>query len=312
MLRTDELTDRVKSLALEVGFARVGVAPAAEAPHGERLDEWLARGWHAGMGYMARNVEKRKRPDLLVPGARSVLCLAAGYAPAMPTVPGGEYFIARYARGRDYHKVLPNRCRRLMDRIREIAPEFAGRAFVDSAPVAERSLAAAAGLGWIGLNGCLIVPGLGSYVVLCEIVCNLPLVPGEPTAPQCGDCDACATACPTGALGDEGLVDCRRCISYLTIEHRGEIEPQYREKIGNRLFGCDTCQEVCPHNRGVPRGDAELTPRGKPLGGAGLVEILAWTQDHWDAATRGSTLRRAGYEGLLRNAAIVACNSEPG
>ena len=310
MTRTDELTCRVKALALKAGFARVGIAPVAEAPHGERLDEWLARGWHAGMGYMARNVEKRKRPELLVPGACSVICLAAAYAPREGDI-AGEYFIARYARGRDYHKVLKKRCRRLMDRIREIAPEFAGRAFVDSAPVAERSLAAAAGLGWIGLNGCLIVPGLGSYVVLCEVVCNLPLVSGEPTAPQCGDCRACAAACPTGALSDQGLVDCRKCISYLTIEHRGEIEPQYREKIGNRLFGCDTCQEVCPHNRGVPRGDAELTPKGKPLGGAGLVEIFAWTQDHWDAATRGSPLRRAGYERLLRNAAIVASNSGP-
>lgn len=310
MTRTDELADRIRALALEAGFACVGVAPATEAPHGERLDQWLARGWHAGMGYMARNVEKRKRPDLLVPGARSVICLAAAYAPREEDT-GGQYFIARYARARDYHKVLKKRCRRLMDRIREIAPEFAGRAFVDSAPVAERSLAAAAGLGWIGLNGCLIVPGLGSYVVLCEIVCNLPLVPGGPIAPQCGDCDACTAACPTGALGDEGLVDCRKCISYLTIEHRGEIEPQYREKIGNRLFGCDTCQEVCPHNRGVPPGDAELTSKGKPLDGAGLVEILAWREDQWDAATGGSPLRRADYEALLRNARIVAGNSGP-
>ena len=310
MTRTDELTDRVKALALEAGFARVGVAPAAETPHAERLDEWLARGWHAGMDYMARNVEKRKRPDLLVPGARSVICLAAAYAPRGEDT-GGEYFIARYARGRDYHQVLKKRCRRLMDRIREAAPQFAGRAFVDSAPVAERSLAATAGLGWIGLNGCLIVPGLGSYVVLCEIVCNLPLARGEPIAPQCGDCDACAAACPTGALSDEGLVDCRRCISYLTIEHRGEIEPQYREKIGNRLFGCDTCQEACPHNREVPRGDAELTPKGKPLGGPRLAEVLTWTPADWDAATRGSPLRRAGYEALLRNAKIVAGNSGP-
>jgi epoxyqueuosine reductase len=169
-----DLTAAVKALALEEAFVRVGIAPAGGAADGEIFRQWLARGCHAGMAYLARNVEKRLRPDRLVPGARSVICLAAG-CEAAPDDPAARVEIARYARGRDYHKVLKRRCRSLIARIRRIAPGFRGRAFVDSGPVLERSLAASAGLGWIGRNRCLIVPHLGSHVLLCEVVCNLPL-----------------------------------------------------------------------------------------------------------------------------------------
>jgi len=305
----DELTVAVKSLALEGGFARVGIAPATAVPHGEIFRDWLARGYHASMAYMARNVEKRLRPELLAEAGRSVICLAVSYAPPQTERAAGP--IARYARGRDYHKVLKKRCVALMGRLRRIAPNFEGRAFVDSAPVAERSLAAMAGVGFIGRNGCLIVPGLGSYVVLCEIVCNLPLRPTEAIASQCGDCGACLAACPTGAFADEGVVDARRCISYLTIEHAGEIPAELLPRIGDRVFGCDACQAACPHNRDVPPGDAELTTQA---GGGGKSlptpeEILRWSHTDWDAATRGRAIRRAGYEMLLRNAVIAAGNA---
>ena len=299
-----ELTAAVCDLAIEVGFARAEVAPAGDPGRGEKFDEWLGRGWHGDMAYMARNVEKRKRPDLLVPGAASVLSLAVGYAPGGDdSAASGPGYIARFARGRDYHKVLKRRCAELMDRIGGIVPDFDGRAFVDTAPVMERSLAAAAGLGWIGRNGCLIVEDLGSYVVLCEIISNLPLIPGRPVAPGCGDCDACIRACPTGALHDGGLVDSRKCLSYLTIEHRGDATEEMR-KFNRGLYGCDLCQEVCPHNRGLPPGDVELT--SSPASEFDLDDVQAWSADDWDLATRGRAIRRAKYDMFIRNAATAA------
>jgi len=174
--------------------------------------------------------------------------------------------------------------------------------------VLERSLAAAAGLGWIGRNCCLVVPGLGSYVLLCEIVCNLPLAPDEPIAGRCDDCGACVGACPTGALTDAGL-DARRCVSYLTVEHAGPIAPDLWPHMGTCLVGCDACQAACPHNQAVPPGEAELRASTPPLGGAGLADVLAWTPADWDAATRGSAARRVRYDAMLRNAVIAAGNA---
>jgi len=307
-----DLTARIKALAAESGFARAGVAPAGELPRQDReaTDAFLARGYDAGMDYLRRHAAKRVSPRRIVPDARSVICLAVSYAPAVePQAGPGEATIARYARGRDYHKVLKRRCRALMDAIRAEVPDFAGRAFVDTAPVAERSLAQLAGLGWVGRNGCLIVPGLGSYVVLAEIVCNLPLAPDAPAADSCGACTACVDACPTGACTGETLVDARRCLSYLTIEHAGDIPPELRPALGGRVLGCDRCQEVCPHNAGVPPGDAELTGGAAPTAAADLAAVLDWTEADWDAATRGSARRRAPLHSWQRNAAVAAGNS---
>ena len=316
MSGSEELTDSVKRLAGQAGFVAVGVAGCLNVPGREAFSAWLKEGYHGQMDYLARNVDARFDLGRLVDGAASVICLAVSYAPpagpqdAQAAVGGPTTcFVARYARGRDYHEVLKRRCRRMMEAIRRIAPEFRGRAFVDSAPVAERSLAAAAGLGWIGRNGCLIVPGLGSYVVLAEIVCNLELVPDGPLESSCGDCDACVRACPTGACLGDSLVDARRCLSYLTIEHRGPVGREFWPLWGTRVFGCDACQEACPHNRSLPAGDVELAPAGPALGGAGLGEVLRWSREDWDAATRGSACRRAAWEMFLRNAAIAAGNS---
>jgi epoxyqueuosine reductase len=335
MSHPDSLTAAVKSLALEAGFARVGIAPADTPPHAERFGQWLGRSWHGEMEYMAANLVKRLQPDRLVEGAKSCICLAVSYAPAPGEADG---LVARYARGRDYHKVLKKRCLSLMDAIRRIVGSLTAQAFVDTAPVMERSLAARAGLGWIGRNGCLIVPGLGSYVLLCEIICDLPLdfdrplgatgVPPVGTTVEhpddrqdarrttddrrdaCRTCGACVRACPTGAIGDGGLVDARRCVSYLTVECREPIDPQLWKAIGNGVFGCDRCQEACPHNRSVPPGDAELRGAGPPLGGAAVADILNWTEQDWDLATRGSACRRASRAMFLRNAKIAAGNKD--
>jgi epoxyqueuosine reductase len=255
---------------------------------------------------MARNLEKRLEPKRLVPGACSVVCLAVSYAPAAPRG-GGP--VARYARGRDYHKVLKRRCHRLMDHIRQIAPDFEGRAFVDSAPVMERSLAAAAGVGWIGRNGCLVVPGIGSYVVLCEVVSNLPLAPDAPLPAECAQCGKCVEACPTGAIAEGGLVDARRCISYLTIEHRGEVPPELQPAFSRRVFGCDACQEACPFNANPPPGDAELLAGADEMRALTAEDVLGWAEADWDAATRGRATRRADYAMFRRNAAIAVGNA---
>lgn len=302
-----QLAAAIKSLAQDAGFMAVGIASTQADLKADAFARWIEKGFHAGMAYMARDVATRHRPTSLMDGARSVICLAVSYAPTEDLAGGA--FIARYARGRDYHRVLKKRAHRLMDCIREIEPGFEGRAFVDAGPIAERSLAAAAGLGWIGRNGCLIVPGLGSYVVLCEVVCNLSLPADEPVASRCGDCDKCIQACPTGALHADGLLDARRCRSYLTIEHRGEIDPKVGSLMGNCVFGCDVCQEVCPQNRSAPPGDAEITGPRDALRELSAHRVLDWTEADWDAATRGSTMRRATYEMWVRNARM--CRGNP-
>ena len=303
----DSLTTKVKKLAIESGFAGAGIAPVGEIEHGEIFTEWLAANFHASMDYMSKNVDKRLHPAKLVEGARCVICLAVSYARNDDDIDGSDAYIARYARGRDYHKLLKKRAIALCDRIREIFPAFIGRCFVDTAPISERSLAAQSGLGWIGLNGMLIIPGLGSNVNLAEIVCNLPLHPGVALSDNCGDCSACITACPTGAILPNKTIDCSRCLSYHTIENRGEIPCELREKMGNRIFGCDSCQNICPHNHNTPPGDEQLTtaPENSPLP-LTIESILKWTHDDWDIATRGSALRRATHKMFIRNAIIAA------
>ena len=301
------LADTVKDLARRCGFDLVGITSAGPCEAAPALHQWLGLGWHGDMGYMEANLDKRCSPAQLVPGARSVICLGVSYAPA-DGERGDAVGVARYARGRDYHKVLKRRCHKLMDEIRAICPDFAGRAFVDTAPVMERALAHRAGLGVIGLNGCLINGELGSYVFLCEIICTVALASDEAVSGDCGRCGLCIEACPTGALGENGLVDARKWISYLTIEHRGPIGSALWPLMGDGVFGCDRCQSVCPHNRTVPAGDLQGCPDGQLLGGADLADILEWAPADWDRATQGSATRRATCEMFLRNAVIAIGN----
>ena len=303
------LTDLVKHAAAQVGFARVGIASAAALPPAvEALyRDWIASGRDADTAYLQRNVDVRFRPRLLLGEARSVICLAVSYAPAAPW-PTERPFVARYARGRDYHKFLKKWCRHLCRRLERAAGPFASRIFVDAGPIAERSLAVAAGLGFIGRNGCLVVPGLGSYVVLCEILTDLPLLSDAPAPGDCGDCHACQTACPTGALDRHGLVDCRLCLSFQTIENRGAIDPALWPAMSDRLFGCDSCQQCCPHNQDLPPGAEGL--RGDPDSFPDLAPaaVLGWSEEQWGRATAARALRRAKKDMLVRNAAIVAGN----
>lgn len=306
MPEAETLTAAVKRLALEAGFARVGIATPDPIETDAIYRDWLDAGHAAEMDYLRQHIEKRHDPRLLLPGTQSILSLAVSYHPAAPEA---RPAIARYARGRDYHKALKQRAHRLCDAIRKIAPEFEGNAFVDTAPVAERALAARAGLGWVGKNGLLIIPKLGNAVLLAEIFCNLPLTPDTPETSQCDSCRQCLDACPTGALQGDGTLDARKCLSYLTIEHRTEIPKNHWPALGALAFGCDACLTACPHHN-APPGDPELlaataTPENEPS----LHTILAWSESDWDQATRGKALRRASYAMFLRNAILAAGNS---
>jgi epoxyqueuosine reductase len=299
-----DLTSAVLALAGPLHIPALAVTSAEPIDSADRFERWLAAGHHAGMDWLNRNRDKRFNPAALLDDApaRSVICLALSYAPARREPSP----LAEYAHGRDYHNVLKQKAHALCDAIRRIAPAFVGRAFVDSAPLAERCLAARAGLGWIGRNGMLIVPGLGAEVVLAEIVCNLPLAPGEPIEPQCGPCRACQAACPTGALQSDGTIDCQLCLSYHSIENAGPVPDELAAHWGGRVFGCDACVHACPHAAG-PAGDDQLQPRPPDL--TDPAEVLDWSDADWDAFTQGRALRRASYIMWLRNAILAAAST---
>ena len=312
------LAERIKALALGLGFDLVGVARAEPTRETEFLREWLARGFAGEMDYIGRRVEERVDPRRLLPGARSLVMVGLVYdpGPREPAAPGAGR-VARYAGGEDYHDVLGERLRALGAALEPLAgAPVAQRAYVDTGPVQERVFAARAGLGWIGKNTCLIHPTLGSYLFLGALLTDLALAPdvGEPD--HCGSCRACLDACPTGALVDAYALDATRCISYLTIEARGAAPEPLRDASGDWVYGCDVCQEVCPWNtrerRSVPEDRfglrARLAPRPEWVAPA-LSWLLDLREDAWRASTRRTALRRAKYRGLMRNALIAAGNS---
>jgi epoxyqueuosine reductase len=304
------LGPRVKSFARELGFARAGFARAEPlGVEAERLGAWLAAGHHGGMAYMQRTAAVRADPTHvgMLASARTVIVLVAPYARAGDAAAYSGAAVARYARGRDYHDVLHDRMRPLVESLR--AAGHAARAAVDSMPVFERAWAVRAGVGFVGKNCCLIVPGLGSHVFLAAVVTSAELAPDAPMRERCGECRLCLDGCPTRAFVDARVMDARRCISYLTIEHRGAIDPELRPQIGQWLFGCDACQDVCPFNRG-----ARESPAFAEFGEGGASELdpeqlIELNDDQFAALTRGSPLRRAKREGLARNAAIVLGNA---
>ncbi len=297
---------RVKALAREAGFDLATIAQAGPLPDPvvRRHAHWLAEGHAAQMDYLHRTAELRQDPRSLLDGARSVVCLARSFAPGRDASP----IVARYAHDRDYHRTMKKRCFALADRLAERFEGFAGRAFVDTGPVMERSLAAGSGLGWVGRNGLLIAPGLGSWLWLAELVCTLDLAPDPPLDASCGSCRRCLDACPTGALRGDGLLDARRCLSYWTTD-RLELPPSLWPALRAQLAGCDRCQEVCPHNAPRARTAAPARDAG-PLAKLELGEVLRWDRDDWDLATRGSTLRRVGWVEWVRRAMILAANRD--
>ena len=301
----------LKSWALEAGFDRAGVARLAPPEHGEAFVEWLSRGDQAGMGWLERRVELRLDPATVLPGARSALCVALQYHPlADEPEPAGDLWphVARYARGADYHDLVSARLAALESRITAAFPGTGTRRYVDTGPVLERELAAAAGLGAVGKNTNLLHPEGGSWFLLGEVFLTLDLDPDPPLADLCGSCTRCLDACPTGALPEPWRLDSRLCISYWTIEHRGPLPEAAREMVGEWVFGCDVCQEACPINTLPAAGDhPELAlPEGRAE--LDLASLLGLGRDEYVERFRGSPMKRAKLEGLKRNAAVAMGN----
>lgn len=280
------------------GFTRFGITRAGRPEHFDSFESWIAAGRNAGMRYLAETLEARRSPASLLPGARSVVCLAAPHSAAPYDAADGSR-IARYARGPDYHGTLREQALQLVARARErLNGQGTFRVCVDSTPLAERSFAAAAGLGWIGKNGCLIAPDQGSYLLLAEILTDLDLPVDTPVAEQCGSCVRCLEACPTSAFIEPGLMDAGRCIAYWTIEHRGALPDAWKEELADHVFGCDVCQEVCPWNAPL-HGLAVDEPPTRS-------EILAMGPGAWRRRFGKTAVNRAGRRGLQRNAAVSA------
>jgi len=313
-VQLERLATDIKRLGRELGFNKLGVATTTLDADEQRLARWLALGRHGTMSYMDGHGAKRSRPAELVPGTVTVISARMNYWPATAR-DGREVladsrtgYVARYALGRDYHKVLRQRLQRLADAITERIGTFGYRVFVDSAPVLEKALAREAGLGWIGKHTNLLDRD-GSWFLLGEVYTDLPLPPDAPVSDHCGSCRACIDVCPTQAIVAPYELDARRCISYLTIELRGSIPEEFRPAIGNRIFGCDDCQLFCPWNKfAQPTKVGDFAVRHH-LDNAGLIDLFAWSEADWQTRTAGSALRRAGYEGWLRNIAIALGNA---
>lgn len=308
------LSLRVRELVREAGFQRCGISDVDLGEDEAHLRSWLADGLYGSMDWMARHGHMRSRPAELVPGTVRVLSVGLDYgqdpALAWQTLDQTDRaYVARYALGRDYHKLMRNRLQRLAQRLQEEIGPFGFRVFVDSAPVLERALARNAGLGWIGKHTCLIDRDGGSWFFLGEIYLDLPLPIDAPATAHCGSCVRCIDICPTAAIIAPHRLDARRCISYLTIEHEGAIPEDLRAAIGNRIFGCDDCQLICPWNKFARRTDEPDFRARNALDTATLAELFAWDEDEFLRRTEGSAIRRSGHERWLRNIAVALGNA---
>ncbi|GAB3091727.1 tRNA epoxyqueuosine(34) reductase QueG [Lysobacter terrae] len=306
---------RIRELAREFGFQRCGIAGIELGEDEGYLRDWLAQGLYGSMEWMARHGQMRSRPEDLVPGTLRVISVGLDYGrrddeEAWETLADGQRaYVARYALGRDYHKLMRQRLQKLADRIATEVGPFGHRVFVDSAPVLERALARNAGLGWIGKHTCLIDKDGGSWFFLGEIYVDLPLPVDAPASAHCGTCTRCIDICPTHAIVAPHRLDARRCIAYLTIEHEGAIDEELRPLIGNRIFGCDDCQLVCPWNKFAKRTDEPDFRARNNLDTATLPELFAWSEEEFLSRTEGTAIRRSGHERWLRNIAVALGNA---
>ena len=308
--------ERIKARARELGFDLCGIAPADSFPELNFLPEWLARGYAGDMEYMSRSADKRADVRNVVAGARSVIMTGTIYntdddVRLKPDAPDTSFAqIARYARGDDYHDVVKARLDALLAWMRaESSQPFDARAYVDTGPVQERAYAQYAGLGWIGKNTCVISADQGSFFFLAEIITTLPLGPDTQALEQCGSCRRCIDACPTGALVDAGVMDSTRCISYLTIENRGPIPVELRRQIGNHVYGCDICQDVCPYNQPAAASTDAPWQTREGLDLPKLVDLWNRSDDDLRRLLKGSPIKRAKITGLRRNIAVAIGNS---
>jgi epoxyqueuosine reductase len=308
----------IKQWGQALGFAQVGISGVDLTAAEQHLNNWLARGFHGDMDYMQRHGAKRSRPNLLQEGTVRVISVRLNYLPeTLQTMQqnlddGTAAYISRYALGRDYHKMMRQRLQQLIDKI-HAAVDFnvTMRAFVDSAPVLEKALAEQAGLGWIGKHSNLINRKQGSWFFLGEIYTTLPLPIDNKASAHCGECRACLDICPTQAIVAPYQVDARRCVSYLTIELHGAIPEALRPLIGNRIYGCDDCQIICPWNRFANlSAEKDFNPRHQ-LNSQQLLSVFTWTEAEFLSKTEGSAIRRIGYERWLRNIAVALGNAPP-
>ncbi len=311
------LKEDIRAAGLALGFQAIGISGVELGEDAQRLAQWIASGWHGQMDYMQRHGTRRSQPQELIPGTLSVICARMDYWPETGVsaldqlAQRDQAYVSRYALGRDYHKLLRKRLAQLAGVIAARVGDFGYRVFVDSAPVLEKPLARAAGLGWIGKHTNLLHREAGSYFFLGEIYTDLPLTADIPVQDHCGSCHRCISACPTQAIVAPYQLDARRCISYLTIELHGPIPEALRPAMGNRIYGCDDCQLVCPWNKYAHlTGEADFRAR-HGLDAASLLELFAWTEPEFLARTEGSAIRRIGYGRWLRNLAVALGNAPP-
>jgi len=309
------LAAQVRTLSRQLGFQRCGITGVELGQDQEHLRSWLAEGLHGSMDWMARHADMRSRPAELIPGTLRVISVGLDYGrndsdAAWATLANGERaYVARYALGRDYHKLMRKRLQTLARRLQEQVGPMGHRVFVDSAPVLERALARNAGLGWIGKHTCLIDRHGGSWFFLGEIYVDIPLPVDTPASAHCGSCVRCIDVCPTQAIIAPHRLDARRCIAYLTIEHEGPIPIELRKPIGNRIFGCDDCQLVCPWNKFAKRTDEPDFRARNDLDVATLPQLFAWDEAEFLTRTEGSPIRRSGHQRWLRNIAVALGNA---
>jgi epoxyqueuosine reductase len=311
-----ELVNQIAAWAQELGFQQIGISDTDLTEAETKLNTWLANGFHGEMEWMKRHGTKRTRPAELHPHTLRIISVRMDYWPEASAEPWAiindpeKAFISRYALGRDYHKLIRQRLQKLTDKIKSVTGEFGYRVFVDSAPVMEKPIAVKAGLGWLGKHTNLINRDAGSWFFLGEIYTDLPLpVSQDKSDDHCGTCQACIDACPTRAIVAPYQLDARRCISYLTIEHRGSFPEELREKMGNRIYGCDDCQLVCPWNRFARNSkENDFLPR-HDLDEISLLELFSWNKQRFESEMQGSPIRRIGYEVWLRNIIIALGNA---
>lgn len=308
------LADQIKHWAYDLGFDKVGICDIDLSEHEPALQSWLDAGYHGEMDWMARHGMLRARPAELLPGTLRVISARINYLPpqaqfATNLSDPSQAYISRYALGRDYHKLVRNRLKKLAEKIEQEVGQLGYRPFVDSAPILERPLAQKAGLGWTGKHSLILDKEAGSWFFLGELLVDIPLPIDQPSENQCGQCRACITSCPTKAIVKDGVVDARRCISYLIIEYSGVIPEEFRHAIGNRIYGCDDCQLVCPWNRFADLTQEPDFHRRDQLKNADLIELFEWNEQTFLRNMEGSPIRRIGHQQWQRNLIIAMGNA---
>lgn len=300
-------TEFIKTEAKKLGFSGCGISKARFlSEEAKNFEKWLSNGYQGSMSYLEKNIDKRLNPTILVPGSKSVISLAFNYFPPKKLIDNNNFIISKYAYGRDYHKVLKKKLKKLFFLMREKIGNIEGRVFVDSAPIHERAWAKLSGLGWVGKNSLLINKNQGSFFFLAEIICDLELEYDEPVLNRCGNCSRCIDACPTDAITKAQVINAKKCISYLTIENKDNIPEELNDSMNNSIFGCDICQDVCPWNKNSkPHEEIEFLPK-KNLRKLRKKDWVELTEETFDRIFEGSAIKRTKYKGLKRNIRAVS------